>query len=103
MGVGLAARTDTEEAAHGRRRDRRAEGCGVTLQRRLLQTGQTDAGDTRRGAGEELGGQGAGQAQNLELAAAAIGRDDADALARQHLEQTGLYAVLVVQAGVVER
>ena len=103
MGVGLAARADAEETAHGRGGNRRAEGCAVTLERSLLQTGQTDAGDARRRAGEELSGQGARQAQDLEFAAAAIGGDDADALARQHLEQAGLYAVLVVQAGVMKR
>ncbi|MNS80709.1 hypothetical protein D3C72_1144000 [compost metagenome] len=39
VGVSLAAGTDAEEAAHRWRWDRRAEGHGVTLERRLLQTG----------------------------------------------------------------
>ena len=103
MGVGLAARTDLEEAADGRGRDSLAPGDAVPLHRRLLQTGQADAGDARRGAGEELGGQGARQAQHLEFAAAAIGGDHADPLASQGLQQTRLDAGLVVQAGVAQR
>ncbi len=104
MAVGLAARTDAEEAAHGRGRGLfRREGRLMALQGRALQTGQTDARNARRGIGEELCRQGARQAQNLELATAAIGGHDRDTLAGQHFQQTCLDALLIVQAGVLQR
>ena len=103
VGVGFLACPDAEEAADGRRGDGLGPGRRMATQGLGLQTGQADAGNPRRSAGEELGRQGAAEAQDLELATAAIGGDDRDALARQGLHQTGFQTGLVVQAGVAQR
>ena len=61
VGVALLARADAEEAADGGRGGGLGPGLGMALQGGALQTRQTDAGDARWGAGEELGRDGAAE------------------------------------------
>ena len=72
------------------------EGAGMLLGDLLLHAAQADAGDARRHAGEELGDQRARQADRLEVAAAAIGRQHRDAHLGHHLEQAFVERLLVV-------
>ena len=78
-GMRLAAAAQAVDAADFQRHDIAVPGGFMQLQHLMRDAGQADAGNARGHAGEEFADQRAGQADRLEIIAAAIGGDHRDA------------------------
>ena len=78
-------------------------GARMQSQHLVLDAGETDARDPGDEAGEVLGAQRAGQADRLEVVAAAIARQDRDAHLRHDLEQALVDRLLVVGERLLQR
>ena len=102
-GVTLAGAPVAVQPAHRQRHDALVEGLLVHRQRLGLDAVQAEAGDTRGHAREILLDQGAGQADRLEVVAAAIGGQNRDAHLGHHLQQAVLDRLLVVGEAVLQR
>ena len=86
-GVRLAAPARLVEAADRQQSSAAGRRLACSVAQLLLDADDADAGDARGHAGEELRHQRAAEADRLEVAAAAIGRDDRDAHLGDDLEQ----------------
>ena len=90
LAMRLAARAKPIEATGRKHRVVVLESAGVLLRHFLRDPRQTDAGDTARHAGENVGDHRARQADCLEIVGAAIRRDDRDAHFGNDLQQPGI-------------
>ena len=101
--VPVAAAPHLVEAADRQRDHVLVEGALVLLGDLLLHAAQADARDARRHAGEEFLDQRARQADRLEVAAAAVGRQHRDAHLGHDLQQAVVQRLLVVGQALPER
>ena len=101
--MSLTAHAITVEIADRQRRLIIAAIRAVLFEYLALNTGHADARDTRRHARENIGDQGARQADGLEIIAAPIGAHHRDADLRHDLEQPLIGGPLVPSDGVLER
>jgi hypothetical protein len=103
-GVRLAAvPAQLVEAAHRQRDHVRIPGQSVLVEHLARDARQADAGDARGHSGEELRDQRARQPDRLEIVAAAIGGDHADAHLGHHLEQALVHRLLVAVHNLLQR